>query len=83
MTELVEPRLRRFLCHSLAFDQTGSTTITLDALTDLLTGDYADFVKRQAAGFISFVGGYNELLVREALRTATTDLHLLWIFRVS
>lgn len=67
VSELVEPRLRRFLCHSLAFDQTGSTTITLDDLTDLLTGDYADFVKRQAAGFISFVGGYNELLVREAL----------------
>lgn len=67
VSELVKPRLRRFLSQSLAFDAAGSTAISLEDLIELLTGDYADFVKRKAAGFISFVGGYNELLVREAL----------------
>lgn len=67
VSELVKPRLRRFLSQTLEFDETGSTTISLEGLIDVLTGDYADFVKRQAAGFISFVGGYNELLVREAI----------------
>jgi hypothetical protein len=67
VSELVKPRLRRFLSQTLAFDKAGSTTISIEELIDVLTGDYADFVKRQAAGFISFVGGYNELLVWEAL----------------
>lgn len=70
VSELVKPRLRRFLSQTLQFDEAGSTTISLESLIDVLTGDYADFVKRQAAGFISFVGGYNELLVREAIINA-------------
>ncbi len=67
VSELVQPRLRRFLSQTIKFDAAGQTSISLDALTNILTGEYADFVKRQAAGFISFVGGYNELLVWEAL----------------
>lgn len=67
VSELVKPRIRRFLSQTLMFDASGNASVSLGALTNLLTGDYADFVKKQAAGFISFVGGYNELLIWEAL----------------
>ncbi|WP_404418523.1 hypothetical protein [Brevundimonas vesicularis] len=67
VSDLVKPRLRRFLRGTLSFDESGQTTISLEDLIDVLTGPYGDFMKKQAAGFISFVGGYNELLVREAL----------------
>lgn len=77
VSELVKPRLRRFLSQTIPFDAAGSTTISLDDLIDVLTGEYEDFVKRQAAGFISFVGGYNELLVREALITGGLSDHMV------